>query len=35
MDSPVVTELRDVFAHYDLGELVDYEKNERRQESRA
>ncbi len=29
MDSPVVTELKDVFAHYDLGELVDYEKNER------
>ncbi len=29
MDSPVVSELSDVFAHYDLGELVDYEKNER------
>lgn len=29
MDSPVATELREILAHYDLGELVDYEKNER------
>ncbi len=29
MDSPVETELREVLAHYDLGTLVDYEKNER------
>lgn len=29
MDSPVTTELNEILAHYDLGELVDYEKNER------
>ena len=29
MDSPVASELRDILTHYDLGELLDYEKNER------
>ncbi len=29
MDTPLANELREVLAHYDLGELVDYEKNER------
>src|SRR5512135_3650498 len=29
MDSPVATELREVLSYYDLGELIDYEKNER------
>jgi homoserine kinase type II len=29
MDSLVETELREVLAYYDLGTLVDYEKNER------
>jgi len=28
MDSTVTTELREVLAHYALGELIDYEKNE-------
>ena len=29
MDSPVIAELREVLAEYDLGELVECEKNER------
>lgn len=29
MDSPVVAELQEVLSQYDLGELDDYEKNER------
>lgn len=29
MDSPAAAELRQVLAHYDLGELVDFEKNDR------
>src|SRR5512140_3204899 len=29
MDSPVGTELREVLDQYDLGLLIDYEKNER------
>jgi homoserine kinase type II len=29
MDFPVTAELRAVLSHYDLGDLVDYEKNER------
>ncbi len=29
IDSPVTAELQEILAQYDLGELVDYEKNER------
>jgi homoserine kinase type II len=29
MDSPISSELKEILSHYDLGELVDYEKNER------
>ncbi len=29
MDSPVTVEINDILTQYDLGELVDYEKNER------
>ena len=29
MDSPIAAELKEVLAQYSLGELIDYEKNER------
>jgi homoserine kinase type II len=29
MDSSISSDLREILSHYDLGELVDYEKNER------